>query len=284
MNASIKPRVILLMLTFNHEDCVVLAVKDLLNQTYENFELIIVDDFSKDDTFNLLSTVGESDIRVKVHQNSQNFGMFENFRSNLAAINERDDFDFFAWVGPDDQWEKSWLEELVNLLVQDKGSTVAQSYVEYRSGTEMGLRKYVSLQGNNFDYDNSKSLRSGYGELMHGLWRRSLVSSILNMSDLLPFRYLLRLENLFIALLISQGGFSVVPRNLHAKNKHLGSKIRYEQDKFFRNPSKIFILICLALPRVINLIWLSKSQWRFMLGAFLIDLRISIPIRIRTNG
>jgi len=283
MNAFIQPRVILLMLTFNHEDCVEISIKSLLDQSYNNFELIIVDDCSKDFTFSKLKLIVESDSRLKVFQNVNNLGMFENFRKNLEAIDNRDDFEFFAWVGPDDQWEKQWLEELVNKLVQDKESSVSQSYVEYKSERKTKLRKYVAIRGENLSYSNSKNLRNGYGELMHGLWRRSLVSKILAISDSLSFKYLLQLENLFISLLISQGGFSVVPKNLHVKNKMLGSKYRYKENKFFQNPNKIFILLCRALPRVLKIILTSKSNRKFILGSLMIDLRVSIPIRVRIN-
>lgn len=50
------------------------AVKSILSQSYENFELLIVDDCSTDDSYNLCLKVADADKRVKVFKTSKNGG------------------------------------------------------------------------------------------------------------------------------------------------------------------------------------------------------------------
>lgn len=50
-----KPRISVLMPVYNVEKYVGLAIESILNQTYENFEFIIIDDNSSDQTYNTIA-------------------------------------------------------------------------------------------------------------------------------------------------------------------------------------------------------------------------------------
>lgn len=62
----------ILMPTYNVEKYIEEAVRSIINQTYRNFELIIVDDCSSDRTFDILKKLKAEDKRIKLYRNETN--------------------------------------------------------------------------------------------------------------------------------------------------------------------------------------------------------------------
>lgn len=58
--------------TYNVEKYIEEAVNSILNQTYRNLEIIIIDDCSSDDTFNILKSMESKDKRIKLLRNKIN--------------------------------------------------------------------------------------------------------------------------------------------------------------------------------------------------------------------
>ena len=78
-----KPLVSVLITAYNREEYISDAIKSVLSSTYTNFELIISDDCSKDNTVELAKSFEKLDHRVKVYQNKVNLGDYPN--RNQAA-------------------------------------------------------------------------------------------------------------------------------------------------------------------------------------------------------
>jgi glycosyltransferase involved in cell wall biosynthesis len=68
-------KVSILLPVFNSEKTIERAVNSILAQTLENFELIIIDDASTDQTSQILSTYNQLDRRVIIKKNEQNLGL-----------------------------------------------------------------------------------------------------------------------------------------------------------------------------------------------------------------
>ncbi len=66
------PKISLIMSVYNGEDYLAEAVESVLNQTFREFELIVINDCSTDRTGEILSGFAEKDARVKVHTNEVN--------------------------------------------------------------------------------------------------------------------------------------------------------------------------------------------------------------------
>ena len=81
--SNIIPLVSVLMTSYNREDYIAEAIESLLKQTYTKFELIVVDDCSSDNTYEIIKSYSEKDTRIQCFQNEKNIGQFQN--RNLAA-------------------------------------------------------------------------------------------------------------------------------------------------------------------------------------------------------
>ena len=64
-----------LMSVYNSETTVDKSIKSILNQSYKNFEFLIMDDFSNDNTFSICKTFEENYENVKVYRNKENLGL-----------------------------------------------------------------------------------------------------------------------------------------------------------------------------------------------------------------
>ncbi|HRP45818.1 MAG TPA: glycosyltransferase family A protein [Ginsengibacter sp.] len=78
-----SPLVSVLTTAYNREKYIAEAIESVLASTYTNFELIIVDDFSTDNTVNIARSYEAKDKRVKVYVNEKNLGDYPN--RNRAA-------------------------------------------------------------------------------------------------------------------------------------------------------------------------------------------------------
>ena len=66
------PKISLIMSVYNGEDYLAEAIDSVLNQTFGDFELIVINDCSTDSTSEILDKYSKLDSRVKVHTNEEN--------------------------------------------------------------------------------------------------------------------------------------------------------------------------------------------------------------------
>ena len=72
------------MSIYNDEKNVRNAIESILNQTYEKFELLLLDDFSTDNTYEICNEYLKKDKRIKLYRNKKNIGLTKSL-NKLAA-------------------------------------------------------------------------------------------------------------------------------------------------------------------------------------------------------
>jgi glycosyltransferase involved in cell wall biosynthesis len=104
-----KPLVSVIMTSYNREDYLASAIESVLASTYTHWELLIVDDGSKDNTVNIARHYAQRDERVKVHVNVKNLGDYPN-RNHAASLAKGK---YLKYVDADDYIYSHGLEILV---------------------------------------------------------------------------------------------------------------------------------------------------------------------------
>ena len=79
-----NPAISVIMSVFNAEDTIEDCVKSILNQTFDSFELLIVNDASTDNTHKLLEKFSKKDKRIKIFTNSENIGLTKSLNFMLS--------------------------------------------------------------------------------------------------------------------------------------------------------------------------------------------------------
>ncbi|HWY12168.1 MAG TPA: glycosyltransferase family 2 protein [Bacteroidia bacterium] len=77
-----NPLISICIPSYNNADYITETISSVLNQTYQNFEIIIVDDCSKDNTVELIKSI--ADPRIKLVVNDTNLGMHGNWNKALS--------------------------------------------------------------------------------------------------------------------------------------------------------------------------------------------------------
>lgn len=93
------PKVTILMPTFNADQKIYTAVRSLLKQTWQNFEIIMVDDGSPEETGDLLKQVAQLDDRIKLYFLGRNRGAYVARNHGLERATGE-----FVTVHDDDDW------------------------------------------------------------------------------------------------------------------------------------------------------------------------------------
>lgn len=105
------PAVSIIMPAYNVEPYIGDAIRSALAQTYTDFELIVVDDGSKDGTAEVVKTLARQDGRIRLVQQA-NRGLAGARNSALRAARG----EFFALLDSDDLWEPGFLAEQLAIL------------------------------------------------------------------------------------------------------------------------------------------------------------------------
>ncbi len=80
-----KPLVSVLITSYNRDKYIAQAIQSVLASTYNNFELIIVDDCSTDQSFAKAQRYAASDERISAYVNEKNLTQFGN-RNKAASF------------------------------------------------------------------------------------------------------------------------------------------------------------------------------------------------------
>ena len=97
------------MPVYNGDEYLESALFSLLNQTYMNFELIISDNCSNDNTESICNKFVKIDSRIKYIRQYKNIGQLNNFNFVKAAASG----EYFLWAAHDDLWDKEWISSLL---------------------------------------------------------------------------------------------------------------------------------------------------------------------------
>ena len=118
------------MTSYNRERYIEESIKSVLDSTFQNFEFIILDDASTDNTWNLILEYAKFDHRIKAFQNDQNLGDYLN--RNMAASYAKGKY--IKYVDSDDLISKDALALLVKQMEENPsaafGLSADQAWIE----------------------------------------------------------------------------------------------------------------------------------------------------------
>ncbi len=103
------------MPVYNAGGFLVESIKSILKQTYKNFEFIIIDDGSTDNSWKIISKFSKKDQRIKIYKNKENLGIAKTM--NIAI--EKTKGQFIARMDADDIALPKRLEKQVNFLLEN---------------------------------------------------------------------------------------------------------------------------------------------------------------------
>lgn len=100
--------------SYNYENYIKETIESVLSQTYTNWELIIVDDGSKDNSVEVIKSYCEKDSRIKLfqHEGGVNKGLAETIKVGVSKAQG----EWIAFLESDDKFMPECLEEKVKVI------------------------------------------------------------------------------------------------------------------------------------------------------------------------
>ena len=116
------------MPVFNGERYIKSAIDSILGQTYEDFELVISDNASTDNTQNICLDYKAQDSRIRYQRSKENVGAPPNYNRVFLLSKGQ----YFKWAAHDDVMAPTYLEKCMNVLENDSSIVLCQ----YRQGVQ----------------------------------------------------------------------------------------------------------------------------------------------------
>lgn len=113
-----NPLISIISPTYNHEKYISECIESVLNQTYQNWEMILIDDGSSDSTASIAEKYAQKDSRIKFHKQS-NVGIFELSKTYNKAL-QYSQGEYIAVLEGDDIWADTKLELQVEAMEKDQ--------------------------------------------------------------------------------------------------------------------------------------------------------------------
>lgn len=115
------PNITVGMPVYNAQPWVREAIRALLEQSYGDFVLVISDNASTDDTFDVCDSFARRDTRIRLYRNDRNIGVFRNY----SKVFQYADTPYFKWASANDVCAATFLEACYAALLSNPAAVVA---------------------------------------------------------------------------------------------------------------------------------------------------------------
>lgn len=120
---------------YNSQEYIEETIQSILNQNYSNWELIVVDDCSRDESLAIVGEFANKDSRIKIIKLEENSGAAIARNTGIENAKGR----YIAFLDSDDLWVPEKLEKQIEFM---KGKDISFSFTGYikidEDGTEKG--------------------------------------------------------------------------------------------------------------------------------------------------
>ncbi|ENE5197856.1 glycosyltransferase family 2 protein [Vibrio parahaemolyticus] len=125
----------IIMPTYNSEKTVVESINSVLEQTYRNWELIIIDDKSTDDTWEIITKYSTLHSNIYTFQNGLNKGAGASRNTAIEKSKGR----FIAFLDSDDLWMKEKLSEQIAFMLKNNYALTYTYYSRFTNSKSFSV-------------------------------------------------------------------------------------------------------------------------------------------------
>ena len=127
-----KEKVSIIVPMYNAEKFIGKAIETVLSQTYENWEMLIMNDVSTDNSLAVVNEFAKKDDRIKVVNTEKNMGVVKG-RNHLIDLASGK---YLAFLDADDYWHSEKLEKQIQFMKEKNASISCTEYTRVRENGE----------------------------------------------------------------------------------------------------------------------------------------------------
>lgn len=155
---------------YNSEAFISEAIKSVINQTYKNWELLLIDDGSLDNTIRLVSPFLEDYPNIKLIQNKENSGAAISRNKGIEAAKG----DYIVFLDADDLWKPQKLEKQLAFMEENECDVCFSSYYLMNEKGESLNKTVKALKTLSY----KKLLKSNYVGNLTGIYNAKILGKI----------------------------------------------------------------------------------------------------------
>jgi len=122
-----QPLVSIIMPAFNAEKYIAEAIESIISQTYTNWELLIADDGSADNTQQIISEYEKKESRIKTNHNSENIGYLRTCNKLFKLCKG----DYITFQDADDWSDPNRIKKQLNVFLKDASLGICGTWAKY---------------------------------------------------------------------------------------------------------------------------------------------------------
>ena len=223
---------------YNVEDYLHVCLNSVLNQSYEDLEIICVDDVSTDSSLEILEYFAKKDSRIKILKNDHNGGCGFSRNQGLEVAKGK----YVSFLDADDWFSPDTLEIAIKKAEEDNLDLVLfKTIVFYEEPRRFGHERYYDMEFmnkfdnkvfNHWDLDKTKLF-----DLSNAAWNKLYRKSFLDENNLrFPNENLLHEDNpFFYKLITSAERVTIINKYLHNRRRRPNSLITLSDERVFEN-------------------------------------------------
>lgn len=206
---------------YNGERFLEAAIEAILAQTYEDFELVVVDNASTDRSVEIARDIASNDGRIRIELNETNLGAPRNFNRAFDITHG----EYFKWAAHDDLLEPTYLERCISFLDAERDYVLCHSRVGVIGSEGKPLYDYDV----NLPHVESSAPADRFGDLVlirhacydaFGVLRRSTLARTPRIGAYLSS------DRCLLAELALHGRFRILPETLYLNREHGDRSVR----------------------------------------------------------
>ena len=127
-----KEKISIIVPMYNAEKFIGKTIESVLAQTYQNWEMLIMNDVSTDNSLAIVSVYAKKDERIKIVNTEKNVGVVKgrNFLIDLASGK------YIAFLDADDYWHNEKLEKQIKFMKEKNASISCTEYTRVKDNEE----------------------------------------------------------------------------------------------------------------------------------------------------
>ena len=127
-----KEKVSIIVPMYNAEKFIGKTIESVLSQTYENWEILIMNDVSTDNSLAVVNEYAKKDDRIKVLNTEKNMGVVKGRNHLIDLANGK----FIAFLDADDYWHSQKLEKQIQFMKEKNAGISCTEYTRVKENGE----------------------------------------------------------------------------------------------------------------------------------------------------
>ena len=223
---------------YNVEDYLYVCINSVLKQSYQDFEIICIDDASTDSSLEILEKKKKKDSRIKILKNDSNRGPGFSRNRGLEVAQGK----YISFLDGDDWFSHDAFDILIKKIEEDNLELLLfKNIVYYEKPQEFGFEEYYDMKFmnrfenqvfNHWDLDKTKLF-----DMSNASWNKFYLKSFLDENNIrFPNENLIHEDNpFFYKVITSAKRMSIIDNCIHNRRRRPGSIMTLKNERLFDN-------------------------------------------------